>query len=252
VNFDQIIALRLPQGNKNKILKDIVIIEIISGNSEFLDKKRYSKNPKIYKKYPEILDAAKKKDKKQLSELFTNMKFVEYKPSDDSIRKYIGEQVFSPTFCIPMTLSNSGSQFAHISNLYMVITSKKNTEDRWLYKCLLEIELKSLIQRKDKTDADRAKGMFTGFSVGPKEKIIATPAFSSTWEIDGKEIIANSMTPGTYEMQIIGYGRDTKKIFETNITEYNLFESTLFKIFKGGDISQLLEPKDEMKKLIGH
>jgi hypothetical protein len=72
--YDQIIVLRLPAGNKNKIIKDIFINELISANPEFLNKEKYKANPRIYAIYPDIEDAAIKRDKNRLSKLFKELK----------------------------------------------------------------------------------------------------------------------------------------------------------------------------------
>lgn len=251
VNFDQIMILRLPVSNKAKIINEIIINEIISGKKDYLDEKYYREDPEILRKYPAIVDAAERKDKARLSELFSNIKGFTYKPSDELIRKYIGVQIFSPSFCIPMTIANSGSRFAHISHLYLIIWNKNEEKERWFFPCVYELKLESLIQRKKKSDADRIKQVFTGISIGPKEKIVATPAFVPQWEIDGKEIASNSMTEGTYEFQIFGYGRDSNKIFETRIKKFDLIESELLGMFKGADTTKLFEQKDLEKKLIG-
>lgn len=249
-HYDQIILLRLPAGNKNKILKDIVINELISGNPEFLNKEMYKSNPEIYAKYPDIKDAAKKRDKDRLSQLFKELKIYNYKPPENLIRKYFGVQAFSPSFCIPLIIANSGAKFAPITNLYLVINSEEENDKRWLFRCFMEVDLKSLLERKDKKDVDRISKLFIGTSIGPKEKIKLSPAFMPCWKIGEEEIISTSMTPGFYKTHIVGYGPDKQKVFETTPQKFHLSDTDLIKMFKGTDRSELIEPEEIMLELI--
>ena len=244
--YDQLIVLALPQGNRNKIAKDIIINEMISGNSQFLNVEKYKSDPRIYAKYPDIEDAAKRKDKNRLSELFSNLKIADFEPPEDIIRKYFGVQAFSPTFSMALIIANSGAKFAHISDLYLIISSEEQNQKKWFFRCVMEVDFKSLVDRKDKQDVDRISELFTGTSVGPKEKTKLFPAFFPRWKIPGKKIISTSMTPGSYSVRVVGYGPDQRRVFKTKPQRLHLSENDLIKMFKGTDTSKLMEEPEDL------
>lgn len=237
-NFNQIIMLRLPEQNKQQVIADIIINNLISDDPSIVATYRKHITPYIKDKVLNIEDAIENKDKDRLTDMFKKLKIKNFSPQDDILKKYIGVQAFSPTFCIPLVISNAGAKFAEISNIYLVAISQKDNEDKWIFNCHVEMDIDSLLHRKDQTDSDRVENIFIGPSIAPREKMILYPIFFPLWNINGK-IISHSMPPGTYEFHIEGYSSDGKKLFITKPMSFNLKVDSIIKMFKGTDLSTL-------------
>ncbi|WP_054031012.1 hypothetical protein [Desulfatitalea tepidiphila] len=249
-NYSQIIMAKLPEGNRQKIIKDHFVNILLFGDDSEKQNARNNIRLEDLKQFPDFFKAIERKDKDRLNEIFENMKVQNYKLPDEIIKKYIGSQAFSPTFCIPLVISNKGSKFAHISLIYLISRDAKNTKKRWLFKCMTEMNTESIVHRENTTDASRISDIFPGTSVGPKERLNIYPYFFPIWEYENQSIATNSMVPGEYFIHLEGLGPDGEPVFITKTEKLVIKEESLVKMFKGTDMAQYIEHDSFMKEFI--
>lgn len=129
----------------------------------------------------------------------------------------------------------------------MISQDANDKDKKWLFQCFGEMNTESIIHRKNKSDTDRISDIFPGVSIGPKEKLTTYPCFFPILRHEGRVISEKSMIPGEYVIHIEGVGPDGKTILTTKSVKLFIFARDLVSIFKGNDISRLVERDTFMK-----
>jgi len=226
----QVILIRLPESNKESLIKDMLLDDLLSD--------RLSRQSEAIKDlFPEIENSIQGRNRdKLLGDLLdiSQEHPISYSPPTDVVRRYWGDKRYTVSFLIPMVIYNSGKKFAHVSSLVLIARSIDQPDKKWAFSVFVELDRMKLLDRKSKgKDVDRLSDLFAGFAVAPGESTQANPWFISIPDTDDRIISRESMKPGVYSLKVFGYDSRDKKVLSTEAVEYTLLEKDLFDIFRG-------------------
>lgn len=146
---------------------------------------------------------------------------LSYEATPALAARYFADKRLSPTFYVPMLVSNEGRRHLHVSGIVLLATSPDHPNGQWAFVAFFEGDQKKILQRFPLApEIDRIAGLFAGFSVPPGGTVRTDPLFLPLYEADKRPISPNSMPPGEYDLQATFYCGRSKRAAQTTKVRY--------------------------------
>lgn len=247
-SINQVMLMRLPADNKGRLLQEMILDDLLSDTPS-------KQANTLVEKTPELSNTIEEQDRDKLRVQLVEVskkERIDFGPPDNIISTYWGTKDYSCSFTIPLTVYNSGKKFAFVSSLVLVVTAKDDKSKKWAFTVFVEINPIKLLHRQTQTkDAERVSGLFSGFAIGPNESTQIYPWFIPITDAKDKIISRETMKPGKYLLQVIGYSSNGKTLFKTDQEDYNLTDKNLKEMFSGTDSAVYLQVENHVDKAIG-
>ncbi len=230
-SLNQLIHLRMPGENKNSLLLDMLLFDFLSENPSRAARALLDNSSPLKA-------AAEGRDRERVKvELYAHLSKnpLDYAPPNGIMEQFFADLRFSPWFCVPLIVLNSGRKFAHIGSVLLIVQLKHDPTRRWVFNALVELDLRTLIPVPGRaiTDAEQMSGIFFGFSIGQNESIRVCPVFVPLQDADNQIISREPLPIGHYKVQVLGYGEGNKVVFRSNIEDFSIDKQGLIDSFNG-------------------
>jgi len=247
-----VVFVRMPEQNKSMIIEQMLLDDLLSGNPS--DQAKIFIDSDI-----NIANAVKTRNRELARNYLVNLsiiasregKKVIYDAPPERIEKYFGDKNFALGFYVPLNLVNTGRKSGDITTLILEMRSKTDPKQRWVYSCFMEIKPEEFTKfSSDKPMGTIVGKLFPGVSIGPSANF-RLDAFMIPFDtVKDKIISKNSLMPGEYTVQIIGFNSKNAKTLVSNISTITINKRLLIDVFNGGNIVNNLSIDDHIEQLL--
>jgi hypothetical protein len=246
--INSVIQIKLPEGNKDEIAKQLFLEDIQSNRPT-----EFSKY--IIEQSEEIRISLEQKNQDGL--LAALGKYINstgqtliYDPDDDDLRKKIGTPIFNPFFYIPLQILNKGRKTGEISTLMLKITNE-NRSKKWVYGCTHEVETDKFKTLNHKTKTGHLIGdILPSITISAQSDKRVDPIFFPVNEAHDTIVSLEGIGLGTYFIKVIGYNSEDKKCLETKEQKLIINEISFFDAYRGVTVMRQLFMETHIKKEI--
>lgn len=241
--IDQIVQLRLQSSDKDPMIIELIMDDLLSGSPSAQAQALIAPHPKLR---PFILQHDRQGLQRPLVATLLG-RSIKYDPPANLVRRYVNDPRYRIPFMIPLTIVNSGKKFSYVSSLVLVVQPQNNRRLVKLYVTFFEIDpLKVIVREKEYSDQQRMSRMFAGFGVAPLQSTRINPMFIPM-KGESAGVVVN-LTPAEYVFKIVGFGENGKKVLETPSVKHTVNEDAIIGALAGSEITDFVSLEDDIKR----
>jgi hypothetical protein len=243
-SVDQIFIIRISGKNKQSLLIDMILDDLLSDTPSRQAKATISAEENLSK----LASSGNRKQLKLDLIEYSKRSPITYTPPDLIIDAYLSDSRFSSSFYIPLIVYNSGRKFAHVTSLVMIAESQEDRSKKWAFAAFLEIDHKKILRRdKRQSDIDRISQIFSGFTIGPGETKRIDPWFTPMRSINKMIIPKENIKSGTYVIMIFGYDSKGKKVLIAEPVKFTIQKKNMMETFTGSESAHYLRLEENLR-----
>ncbi len=149
---------------------------------------------------------------------------------------------------VPLLITNEGRRTAHVSSLMLTIAQGG---ERWLFHAVAEVELNSLLRRREDTrDEERVSRFFVGLAIAPQTTARIDAMFIPLMEHRGRQLNARSFVPGAAEATVRAFGADGRELLRTKSVKFEWAPERFLEAFLGNDMIDLVALEDQIDEVL--
>ncbi|MCB2192688.1 MAG: hypothetical protein KQI62_14045 [Deltaproteobacteria bacterium] len=246
-SINQIAVLRVPGNNIAPLLLEMLTIDICSGTPS-------PSALNIIAQYPALnkIDKSNKESILRLLVKLSKANKIGYSAPPNIVSSFTHHELYKLPLYVPLIVTNTGNRIANISTLVLVLKKKDAPTEKWLYWAVAEINPSLLIKRGmvPIKDADRFTQGLGMISVLPMKSVRIDPYFVPIMELDGNKIWVKNPEPGTYLVNLKGYGTDGDLVVKSDEVEFNLNEKAIIDAGRGNETLDSLQAVEHFRKAL--
>ena len=235
----QINLMRLAGSNQSALLIEMLVDDLLSDDPSASARAVIAAHPQAAPQQG-IQDQDKEQLRLALQDSARGDKLA-YAPSPSRIEQYFGSLLLSPSFYVPLLVTNSGAKSGHISSLVLVAASTVDPNAKWAFSAFTEVNVSVLLDKsRPHADSERIKTIFNGLAIPAHGSAHVDALFIPQHDASKTIISTRNLPPGSYRWTVFGYSAEGRVLVRTKPIDHTVTAEALVEMFRGNDAVNFL------------
>lgn len=181
----------------------------------------------------------------KLSSRVVNMTFP-----DQLIQKYINYEKLEIPIYLPLNIYNEGKATGELSEIFLILSNTDDPEKVVIYQAILAIKESEIIKHQfESPDWNYLDKLFPGVSIKPSDSVRCDLLFIKVNEIDKLKLRGSNLTPGEYDVYLVGYNSLNVRKLVSKSFKLLITEETIVRVFSG---TKIVRASDNTEKCLSY